>query len=89
LPPASGKTLLRMHFAIPGELVARHPTITVKLNGKVLDRLRMSTNYATPDYTVDPEDGVPNFLELTTDQVTLVEGEERGLRLRFLSFGSG
>jgi hypothetical protein len=88
LPAASGKTLLRMHFAIPGELVAKRPTITVKLNGKVIDELRMTTNYSTPDYNITPHPGGSNILELSTDQTAVVEGQERGLRLRFLSFGA-
>ncbi|HVS33869.1 MAG TPA: glycosyltransferase family 39 protein [Thermoanaerobaculia bacterium] len=89
LPPASGDTVLRLQFDIPADLVETHPRVTIALNGKVVDQLQMTTDVAYPDYHVVPAPaGATNVLELSIDQTVLEEGENRGLRLRFLSWGA-
>jgi hypothetical protein len=91
LPPASGDTVLRLQFDIPAPLVERRPTITVVLNGKIVDRLKMTgTDVAYPDYHVVPApSGQNNMLELSIDSTAVEDGQDRGLRLRFLSWGPG
>jgi hypothetical protein len=71
--------------------VERRPTIAVVLNGKIVDRLKMTgTDVAYPDYHVVPgPSGQSNMLELSIDSTAMEDGQDRGLRLRFLSWGPG
>ncbi|MCU1244761.1 MAG: hypothetical protein JWN02_671 [Acidobacteria bacterium] len=95
LPPAGGKTKLRLHFNLPGELMPLHPHVTITLNGKPVDSFAPADAHVERDYEVDPApSGVPNTLVLELDR-TLNEarehvgtdGRELGLLLRFLSWG--
>ncbi|HSP17565.1 MAG TPA: hypothetical protein VLV78_22665 [Thermoanaerobaculia bacterium] len=84
LPPASGNTVLRLHFVLPGELVGKHPDISVVLNGKALERFQATEQFISRDYHVKPAPG-QNVLQLSTDQTA----DHRGLKVRFISWGPG
>jgi hypothetical protein len=90
LPPAQNQTVLRLNFAIPGELVSKQPAITVMLNGKMLERFRATGADISRDYHVTPLDG-PNVMQLSTDQTSkdATTGRDLGLRVRFISWGPG
>lgn len=89
LPPVNGEAMLRMHVDIPTELVADHPTIVVKLNGHVVERVRVKGDFWARDFEIDAALGRPNVLELSIDRTLRPEDEsrERGLCLRNLSWG--
>ncbi len=84
LPPKSGDTVLRLHFVLPGEVTGRQPRISVVLNGKLLDRFRATEQYVSRDYHVTPGPA-ENVLQLSTDQ----SADNRGLKVRFISWGPG
>jgi hypothetical protein len=90
LPPGRGRTMLRMHLGVPGEVMPLNPAITVKLNGRVIDRFNTKLGYLEKDYRVEaaPRD-LPNVLELSIDRTATLpgDGRELGLRLRFLAWG--
>ena len=90
LPPGRGRTLLRMHLGVPAEVMPRNPAITVRLNGRVVDRFHTTAGYLERDYRVTAAPrGLPNVLELSIEHsVTPVDdGRELGLRMRFLGWG--
>jgi hypothetical protein len=90
LPSSNGETMLRVHFGIPGEVMARNPKITIRLNGKVVDELRTTAGFVERDLHVTPmPGGKPNVLELSTDRSVRPagDGRELGLRLRYISWG--
>lgn len=90
LPSANGRTLLRFQFAIPKETTPHNPSITVKLNGQVIDRFRTASSFVDRDYRVTAApSGMPNVLELSIDRVVTpaTDGRELGLRVRSLSWG--
>lgn len=90
LPPGRGRTLLRMHLGVPAEVMPRNPAITVKLNGRVVDRFHTTAGYLERDYRVIAAPrGLPNVLELSIEHsVTPAhDGRELGLRMRFLGWG--
>lgn len=90
LPPVNGEALLRVHFGIPGELIAKHPAITVKMNGRVIERVPVDSDSMERDFHVSPAPkGLPNVLELSIDQTVHPQHESRelGLRLRYLAWG--
>src|SRR5207237_3444078 len=43
LPPMAGNARLSLGFDLPTELVPRHPTITITLNGQIVDRFICTT----------------------------------------------
>ncbi len=90
LPPAQGRTVLRLHFGIPAEVMSGNPQITVRLNGRVVDVFRTTAGYVERDLRVMAAPRtLPNVLELSIDKtVTPAEdGRELGLRLRYLAWG--
>jgi len=90
LPPGRGRTLLRMHFGVPREVSPRNPTITVRLNGRIVDQFRTTDAYVERDYRVEAAPrGLPNVLELSIDRTVnpASDGRELGLRLRYLAWG--
>ena len=90
LPPATGRTMLRVDFGVPVEVMARNPAITVKLNGRVIDQFNSTAPYLERDYRVMPGPrGLPNVLELSVERTVTAagDGRELGLRLRFLGWG--
>jgi hypothetical protein len=91
LPGASGPTMLRLNLSIPGELVARHPTITVTLNGKTLERFRATESEVWRDDHVTPLPA-SNLLEISTDQTIKEPGSnprDLGMSVRFIAWGPG
>jgi len=89
LPPAGEQTLLRIHLSPANEIANQSPTITIKLNGVVLDQLRISGDF-NRDYRVEAApNGMPNVLELTTDKTVTPPQDTRvlGLKLRELGWG--
>jgi Dolichyl-phosphate-mannose-protein mannosyltransferase len=90
LPPAAGRTMLRVDFGVPVEVMTRNPAITVKLNGRVIDQFHSTAAYLERDYRVMPGPrGLPNVLELSIERTVTAagDGRELGLRLRFLGWG--
>jgi hypothetical protein len=90
LPPVRGEAILRMHVGVPGELIPRHPTITLKVNGRVVERVPVTGDSVERDFHVPAAPrGLPNVLELSIDQTVLPQHESRelGLRLRYLAWG--
>jgi hypothetical protein len=91
LPPVRGEAILRVHFGVPGELIARKPTITVKVNGRVLETIPVTSDSIERDFRLQaaPND-LPNVLELSIDRTlpAVPGGHEQGLRLRYLAWGS-
>ncbi len=90
LPPLQGEAILRMHVGVPGELIPKNPTITVKLNGRIVDRIPVTGDSVERDFDVTPAPrGLPNVLELSIDHTVLPEHESRelGLRLGYLAWG--
>jgi hypothetical protein len=95
LPPSEGLSTLRLDFRVPSETIARHPQVTIALNGKVLDRFPVTTEANAREYEVMPAAAhAPNVLELSIDQVlnqklagTSDDNRDLGLVMRFLSFG--
>ncbi|HET7436786.1 MAG TPA: glycosyltransferase family 39 protein [Thermoanaerobaculia bacterium] len=92
LPPQNGKAKLRLILRVPSELTPRAPRITIRLNGKLVDRFRAHEDLLTKDYD-DLETaptGLPNTLQLTIDRTMKPGGNdprELGLQLRSLSWG--
>lgn len=97
LPPASGDTALRLVFDLPNEIMPQHPTITVMLNGVVLDRFSPTNAHISRDYHVVPApNGAPNVLELDINRIvnpsqrqTGEDARDLGLLLRTLAWGPG
>ena len=90
LPPVRGEALLRFRVGIPGELIEKKPTLTVKLNGRVVERVPVTGDSLERDFHVDPAPrGLPNVLELSIDRTVLPEHESRelGLSLAWLAWG--
>ncbi|HEX7153723.1 MAG TPA: hypothetical protein VF618_19705 [Thermoanaerobaculia bacterium] len=91
LPGATGEQMLRLQLTMPVELVPRNATVTVTLNGRVLERVTMTGNALTRDFDdlVPAPDGAPNTLVLTIDQTFHApdDGRELGLSLRMLGWG--
>lgn len=97
LPPASGDTVVRFVFDVPDEVMPERPTITVLLNGSVVDRFQPGEAHLAKDYHVTPAaNGAPNVLELDINRVLNPlkrhlgdDGRDLGLLLRMLSWGPG
>jgi hypothetical protein len=89
LPPSSGATMLRIQFRVPDALVVAHATITVALNGRVIDRFAASYDEGDREYHLTPApNAAPNVLDLSIDQ-TIHQPRELGMTIRCLSFGPG
>jgi hypothetical protein len=95
LPPADATCALRLDFRVPAETLAKHPQVTIALNGKVLERFRVTSEANTREYEVAPAAGrAANVLELSIDRVLNQklaglsdDNRDLGLLMRFLSFG--
>ncbi|HYO78761.1 MAG TPA: hypothetical protein VE010_20035 [Thermoanaerobaculia bacterium] len=87
LPPAGGRTMLRMTLTPPPELIAQNAMIAVTLNGQLLETFRAGGEIRR-DYRVKPASaGRPNVLELAIDKSAMHEGREVGLKLQDLGWG--
>jgi hypothetical protein len=90
LPPAAGRSRLRMHLGIPGELVAARANVTLRLNGTVVDTFEADEAELERNYNVDPAPGgAPNTMELTISNTVTAPHDPRplGLRLRYFGWG--
>lgn len=94
LPPVHGTAKLRVQFDVPDELMASPPTITLTVNGAVIDRFKPSEAHLVREYEVVPGPAV-NTLEMTTDRMAdehsdHAGGDARklGLLVRDLSWGT-
>lgn len=93
LPRRGGPTVLRLQFTVPGELALTHPTVTLKLNGRVIGRIRVSSTHVEHSLKLvaNPLKRV-NLLEMHSS-ATAVRTDEQGraravaLELRSLSWG--
>jgi hypothetical protein len=90
LLPRTGETVLRLNLSFSDDLLPKHPTITVTLNGKLLERFAPDSTEVSRDYHVTPA-ATANVLGLAIDQTTKENGSGRdlGLRVRFISWGPG
>jgi hypothetical protein len=87
LPASNGETTLRIQFRVPDALVVAHATVTVALNGRVLDHFPAVYEVDDREYHVTPApNAAPNMLELVIDR-TIHEPRELGMTVRCLSFG--
>ena len=88
LPPSAGESTLRIQFRVADVLVVAHATITIALNGRVVDRFA-AAHEDDREYHVTPATNAePNVLELSIDQ-TVHQPRELGMTIRCLSFGPG
>jgi hypothetical protein len=82
LRPSAGESILRIEFTIPPQLMARNVTITVELNGHVVDRFTPAVDDDDREYHVMPApNGAANTLDLA---FTPAEG---AIGVKALSFG--
>jgi hypothetical protein len=89
LSPSTGETTLRIQFRAPDALVVAHATISIALNGRVIDRFAAVYDEDDREYHVTPvPNAAPNVLELSIDQ-TVHAPRELGMTIRCLSFGPG
>jgi len=87
LPAVGPRARLTLVFGIPSELVAAAPTLTVALNGRVIDRVRCTTETMAKKWDVDANANAPNELVLAIDRVVNplrqhLGGDARDLGLR-------
>ena len=95
LPPSDGPSTLRLDFRVPVETLPQHPLVTIALNGKVLERFRVTSESTAREYEVTPAPAhAPNILELSIDRVLNQklagineDNRDLGILMRFLSFG--
>jgi hypothetical protein len=86
LPGSSGNSILRIQFRVPALVSAAHATVTISLNGRVLDRVAAPLDEDDREYHVVPAaSGGPNMLELSVDGPLDARGI--GLSVTCLSFG--
>jgi hypothetical protein len=96
LPGRSGDTVLRLVYDLPDELLPQHPTVTVKLNGVIIDQSQPSDAHLSRDFHVAPApNNAPNTLELAVDRTLNPRAQhlgddprELGLLIHFLAWGA-
>jgi hypothetical protein len=82
LPKAGPHARLALAFRVPAPLVPAAPTLTVQLNGAVIDRVRCTTEVTSRTWTVDANPNGPNELVLSLDRALRTNGDVRELGLR-------
>ncbi len=96
LPPATAPAVLRLALDVPDETLPRNPTVTVTMNGAIVDRFRPAESHLVREYEVTPApNGTPNTLELDVDRVVNParqhlgdDARDLGLLVRTISWGS-
>jgi hypothetical protein len=89
LPPSNGRTMLRMRLTPPDEVIQQGGTVTIKLNGTVIETFQPRGEMAR-DYRVSAAPGgQPNVLELSVDKTVTREGENRAVGLKLQDLGWG
>ncbi len=82
LPPSAGPTILRIEFRFPQALLAAHVTVSITLNGQLVDRFTPSIDDDDREYHLTPAPkGMPNMLDLSVDPPAM------GMSVKCLSFG--
>ncbi len=82
LPPSPGPTILRIEFRFPQTLLTSHATVSIALNGRLVDRFTPSIDDDDREYHLTPAPkGTPNILDLSVDPPA------RGMSVKCLSFG--
>ena len=84
LPDVGPRARLAMAFRIPKPLVPAAPTLTVALNGRVIDRVRCTTENLSKTWDVDATPA--NTLILSVDRTFKPAGDVRELGLRLDSY---
>ena len=69
LPPVVGNARLTMGFDIPSEMVSRHPTIEIQINGHLVDRFVCSTPSVRKSWLVPARADAWNQLVISMDKV--------------------
>ena len=69
LPPIRGNARLTLAFDLPSELVPRHPTITLTLNGREIDRFVCTTPSVRKNWIVPARSDRWNELVISLDKV--------------------
>ena len=95
LPGRSGDTVLRLVYDIPDELVPQRPTLTVKINGVIIDQSQLTEAHLSRDFHVEPApNNAPNTLDLSMDRTVNPRAQhlgddprELGLLVHFLAWG--
>ena len=87
LPDVGPRARLTLAFGIPSQLVAAAPTLTVTLNGRVIDRVRCTQENMAKTWDVDANANAPNELVLSIDHIVNplrqhLGGDARDLGLR-------
>jgi len=82
LPPSAGETILRIEFRYPQALLAAHATVSIMLNGRLVDRFTPAIDDDDREYHVSPApNGAANMLDLSTDPPAM------SMSVKCLSFG--
>jgi hypothetical protein len=82
LPPSTGPTILRIEFRFPQALRAAHTTVSIVLNGRLVDRFTPSIDDDDREYHLTPAPkGTANMLDLSVDPPAM------GMSVKCLSFG--
>jgi len=94
LPPARGRTRLRLLADVPMELLALRPTVTVRLNGQLVDSFVVEQWRIERDWEVAPRGAGANLLEITIDRVLNPvragqggDSRDLGMQVQLLAWG--
>lgn len=66
---AAPRATLTLQLYVPLDALRGSPSITIRLNGAVIDRFAMAEKETTRSYTVAPRSDAPNELVIETDRV--------------------
>jgi len=93
LPPVNARGRLRLRVYAPLDILHSPPTVTVELNGAVVDRFVVSQPETERTLTVPSRQGGPNELRITTSESIIParihpggDGRELGLKVLELSW---
>ncbi len=87
LPPGEGRTLLRMNLTPENRVSDQKATVTVKLNGAVIDTFRPNGEMLRDYRVVAAPDRQPNVLEISSDRTVTKDGRTVSLKLQDLGWG--
>jgi len=86
LPPSTGETILRIQYRIPAASPAARPTLTISLNGHIVDRVIATSDDDDRTWHITPAaSGQANILDLTISPFNVGDA---AMTLKCLSFGS-
>jgi hypothetical protein len=87
LPPGEGRTLLRMSLTAANEVSDQHATVTVKLNGAVLDTFQPNGEMLRDYRVTAAPNQQPNVLEISSDKTATKDGRVVSVKLQDLGWG--